>query len=69
MEFLWNLSDDELALVGCCGALIVSFGLISGAYHLRRIIRSGQLETDGIDTHNTSSADPGAERSTERRAA
>lgn len=69
MESLWNLSDDQLALVGCFGALIVSFGLISGVYHLRRLTRHGQAATRAIVRPGGTPAEAAEDHSTERKAA
>jgi hypothetical protein len=69
MEFLRNLSDDELALFGCFGALAVSFGLISGSYHLRRIFRERRFEADAIETSTAATASSAGSRPSKRRAA
>jgi hypothetical protein len=67
MEWLRNLSDNELAVLGCFGALVVSFGLVGGSYHLRRIFRQAPGETDALQTSHPASL--AERRSTERRAA
>lgn len=48
MEWLTNLSDNELAVLGCFGALAVSFAVVSGSYHFGRIVRHARTETEGM---------------------
>ncbi|MFG0332942.1 MAG: hypothetical protein ACF8TS_06220 [Maioricimonas sp. JB049] len=45
MAFLQNLSDDQIAILGCCGALAVSFGLMMVSVYFRRIVGSEQATT------------------------
>ena len=69
MELLRNLSDDQLALVGCLGALVVSFGLVSGSYHLSRTFRARRDESTLTETTRVQSATLNRNRSSKRRAA
>lgn len=66
MDLMQNLSDNETALVGCLGALVASFGLVCGSFHLGRALRSRRGPSETV-------AGPRAEstghRATERRAA
>lgn len=67
MEWLRTLSDNQLALLGCLGALVVSFGLVGGSYHLGRIFRQSRGETDALPAPR--SAGVAQDQSTRRRAA
>ena len=42
MDLIRQMSDDQLALVGCAGALAAAFTVMAISYHLGRVVRGGQ---------------------------
>lgn len=44
MTLLSQMSDDQLALLGCGGALLAAFTVMAVSYHIGRLVRreSGQ---------------------------
>ena len=41
MDLIRQLSDDQLALLGCAGALAAAFTIMAVSYHVGRIVRGG----------------------------
>lgn len=39
MELMQQMGDDQLALMGCAGALLVAFTIMAVSYHVGRIVR------------------------------
>jgi hypothetical protein len=39
MEFIRQLSDDQLALLGCAGTLAAAFTIMAVSYHIGRLVR------------------------------
>ncbi|QDU38314.1 hypothetical protein Mal4_26410 [Maioricimonas rarisocia] len=68
MAFLQNLSDDQIAILGCCGALAVSFGLMMVSYHFGRIVR-GEHATERVGNAPAAGVDHTVGEPQERRRA
>lgn len=39
MELMQQMGDDQLALMGCAGALLVAFTIMAVSYHVGRMVR------------------------------
>lgn len=68
MDMLQNLADDQLALLGCAGALAAAFTVMAVSFHVGRLVRGEQR---GVVPHARSIAlksEPAAP-AIERRAA
>jgi hypothetical protein len=42
MELIRQLSDDQLALLGCAGTLAAAFTIMAVSYHIGRLVRGDQ---------------------------
>ncbi|REJ72097.1 MAG: hypothetical protein DWQ34_13040 [Planctomycetota bacterium] len=45
MDIVQGISDDQLALLGCAGALLAAFTVMGVSYHVGRLLRGEQSST------------------------
>ncbi len=58
MEFLNGLSDDQTALIGCVGALIVCGTLMSLSYYVGQLFQKTQQSPEPNEPHTLRMPDP-----------
>ena len=46
MGLMQQMSDDQLALMGCAGALLVAFTIMAVSYHVGRLVRGESRRID-----------------------
>jgi len=69
MAYLQNLSDDQIAILGCCGALAISFGVMTISFHIGRLVR-GEKSSDRTGVAPAATREPATvQRQESRRAA
>jgi hypothetical protein len=44
MDLFRQMSDDQLALIGCAGALAAAFTVMAVSYHVGRLVRGDRQE-------------------------
>ncbi len=47
MDVMQPMGDDQLALMGCAGALLVAFTIMAISYHVGRFVRGEQRTIPG----------------------
>jgi hypothetical protein len=58
MDFLYGLSDDQTALVGCAAALFVCGTLMSLSYYVGRLFHKTQAAPEPNEPHTLKMPDP-----------
>jgi hypothetical protein len=56
MELFRQLSDDQLALLGCAGALAAAFTVMAVSYHVGRLVRGDQRTQPVLRMESSASA-------------
>jgi hypothetical protein len=69
MDLIRQLNDDQLALLGCAGALAAAFTIMAVSYHIGRLVRGDQQSRRVMPIRSSSPAISSAAESRPRRAA